>query len=151
MLLLLSHTSVAEGSAALEINNETAKERRSVAEINEHYVTLNEERAGPVVLLIGRDTAVVSPDDFQSFVAQFKAKRAAVVVGTIAPILGRHASRIAEALIGELQRMGTNGRRGRPIGDVMRQIWRNLLAKGILISLALTSYGDADWRLAPAP
>lgn len=153
MLLLLSHTEPASGGAALEINNAAANQRRFVDEINEHYVNLNGDRVGPLVLLIGCDTGVISPSDFQSFVAQFKDKGASMVVGTIAPILGRHASRVAEALVEEMKTIGAirgRGDRGVPFGAVMRQIRRNLLARGILISLALTSYGDADWRLAPA-
>lgn len=153
VLLLLSHTAADPGGAALEINKESAKERRFVQDINEHYVNLNAARIGPVVFLIGCDTGVVPASDFQSFVAQFKEKGASLVVGTIAPILGRHASRAAEALIDELQQIGPGdgpGDRGVPFGAVMRQIRRNLLARGILISLALTSYGDADWRLTPA-
>jgi hypothetical protein len=153
VLLLLSHTGAAPGGAALEINKAEANQRRLVAEINKHYVNLNGERVGPLVLLIGCDTGVVSPEDFQSFVAQFKDMGASMVVGTIAPILGRHASRVAEALVEEMKTIGSNGGhgdRGVPFGAVMRQIRRNLLARGILISLALTSYGDADWRLATA-
>jgi hypothetical protein len=152
ILLLLSHTEPAPGGAALEINKAAANERRFVDEINEHYINLNGERVGPLVLLIGCDTGVVSPSDFQSFVAQFKEKGASMVVGTIAPILGRHASRVAEALVEEMKAIGAtpgHGDKGVPFGAVMRQIRRNLLAKGVLVSLALTSYGDADWRLAP--
>jgi hypothetical protein len=154
VLLLLSHTAPDPAGAALEINKEAAKQRRSVDEINEHCVNVNAARVGPVVLLIGCDTGVVSPEDFQNFVAQFKDKGASLVVGTIAPILGRHASRTAEALIRELKTIGAGDDqddRGVPFGAVLRQIRRNLLDKGILISLALTSYGDADWRLATSP
>ncbi len=153
VLLLLSHTADDEEGAALEINKETAEQRRFVDEINEHYVNLNASRPGPIVLLMGCDTGVVAQGDFQNFVAQFKEKGASLVVGTIAPILGRHASRAAEALIEELGAVGgadDQGAHGEAFGAVMRQIRRNLLARGILISLALTSYGDADWRLAPA-
>src|SRR5439155_22892105 len=60
-LLLLSHTVEDTGGAALEINKESVKERRFVDDINEHYVNLNPERVGPVVLLLGCDTGVVSP------------------------------------------------------------------------------------------
>jgi hypothetical protein len=154
LLLLLAHTAPDPAGAVLEINKETAKQRRFVDEINERYVNVNGARVGPVVLLMGCDTGVVSPEDFQNFVAQFKDKGASLVLGTIAPILGRHASRTAEALIQELKTIGAEDNqddRGIPFGAVLRQIRRNLLERGILISLALTSYGDADWRLATSP
>jgi hypothetical protein len=152
MLLLLSHTAPDPRGAALEISKKDAQQLAFVPDINEAYVNVNASRVGPIVLLLGCDTSVVPQEDFQSFVAQFKEKGASLVVGTISPILGRHAGRVAEALIEELRSIGStagHGSKGVPFGAVMRQIRRNLMAKGVLIAMALTSYGDADWRLAP--
>ncbi|MBA3551286.1 MAG: hypothetical protein H0W27_00240 [Actinobacteria bacterium] len=153
LLLLLAHQTLEGGiTPALEINEERAGERRKAGEITEHYVNVNRDRPGPIVLLLGCDTAVPQ-DHYQSFVVQFRAVGASIVVGTLAPVLGRHAGRAAEALVEELQaltRADAAPDRGIAFGDVIRQIRRRLLARGILMSLCLTSYGDADWRLAPA-
>lgn len=151
VLLLLSHTVTDDPEgAALEINKESAKQRRYLDEINERHVNTNAKRAGPIVLLLGCDTAVPQVA-FQSFLVQFKEKGSSLVVGTIAPILGRHAGRAAEAFVEQLREISetTDGPdRGVPFGEVMRTIRRNLLAKGILMALCLTSYGDVDWRFA---
>ena len=36
---------------------------------------------------------------------------------------------------------------GRTIADAMMTIRRDLLAEGLPIALAVTCFGDADWRL----
>jgi len=150
LLLLLSHTELyAPNGAALEIAKKTAPERRVVAEITKHHVNLNPDHPGPIVMLLGCTTAVPQ-DDFQSFVVQFKEMGASLVVGTIAPVLGRHAGRVAEALVEKLlATTSVTGRTGQGavFGDAMLAIRRELLAKGVLMSLCLTAYGDADWRI----
>jgi hypothetical protein len=151
MLLLLAHTELntADG-AALEIAKKAAPERRVVAEITRNYVNLNPDRPGPIVMLLGCDTAIPQ-NDFQSFVVQFYEMGTSLVVGTTAPVLGRHAGRAAEALIHQLREMADAPDvpdRGLAFGDAMLVIRRQLLAKGILMALCLTAYGDAGWRLA---
>jgi hypothetical protein len=101
------------------------------------------------VLLLGCTTAVPLKS-FQSFTVQFGAMGAAVVIGTIAPVLGRHASRTAEALLEELGAIGRDPverKRGVPVGEAIRAVRRRLLARGILMSMSLAAYGDSDWRL----
>jgi hypothetical protein len=147
LLLLLAHTELnTNDGAALEI---ASKERRVVAQITKNYVNLNGKRPGPIVMLLGCDTGVPKTD-FQSFVVKFKDMGAALVVGTIAPVLGRHASRTAEALVEQLLKMtaaSPGAEHGNTFGDAMLVIRRELLRKGVLMSLCLTAYGDADWRL----
>jgi hypothetical protein len=150
LLLLLSHTELdTPDGAALEIATKSAPERRVVAEITKKHVTLNPDPPGPIVMLLGCTTAVPQ-DAFQSFVVQFKAMRASLVVGTIAPVLGRHAGRAAEALIEQLLAIAAiagGPDQGTAFGDAMLALRRELLAKGVLMSLCLTTYGDADWRI----
>jgi hypothetical protein len=151
LLLLLAHTELntADGTA-LEIAKKAAPERRVVAEITRNYVNLNPDHPGPIVMLLGCNTAVPQ-NDFQSFVVQFYEMGTSLVVGTIAPVLGRHAGRAAEALIHQLRLMAETSDipdRGLAFGDAMLVIRRQLLAKGILMALCLTAYGDAAWRLA---
>jgi hypothetical protein len=74
-----------------------------------------------------------------------------LVVGTTAPILGRHAGRVAEALIEQLRLIAETPDipdHGLAFGDAMLVMRRQLLKKGILAALCLTAYGDAEWRLA---
>jgi hypothetical protein len=119
-----------------------------VAQIRKGYVNPSGDQPGPVVLLLGCTTAVPL-ESFQSFTVQFGAMGAAVVIGTIAPVLGRHASRTAEALVEELGVLGRDParRRGVPVGEALRAVRRRLLGRGILMSLSLAAYGDSDWRL----
>jgi hypothetical protein len=100
----------------------------------------------PIVLLLGCDTAVAERE-LQSFVAQFRENGAALVVGTIAAVLGQHAAPVAQALARALHEAAA-GQEDATFGVVMRDIRRKLVADGQLMSLCLAAYGDADWRLA---
>jgi hypothetical protein len=151
LLLLLAHTELnSPKGAALEIAKRAGLERRRVGQITRRHVNPDAKRPGPIVMLLGCTTAVPQKH-FQSFVVQFYERGASLVLGTIAPVLGRHAGRTAEALIEQLLAMAatheTQNGRGMTIGDAMLAIRQQLLAKGILMALSLTAYGDADWRL----
>lgn len=149
LLLLLSHTetNVPEGPS-LEIARKGGTEIQAVANITKNFVNLNPDRPGPVVMLLGCTTAVPL-DTFQTFTVQFADVGASLVIGTIAPVLGRHAGRTAEGLIEALKgvQADAGGRRGIPVGEALRDVRRTLLAKGILMSMSLAAYGDADWQL----
>ena len=150
LLLLLSHTELnAPGGAALEIAKKGGPERRVVGQITTAYVNVNRDRPGPIVMLLGCTTAVPL-SNFQSFVVQFSNMGASLVVGTIAPVLGRHAGRAAEAIVEQLQAVSAAPRRSRrsmTFGEALLDIRRRLLANGILMAMCLAAYGDADWRL----
>jgi hypothetical protein len=104
-----------------------------------------------MVLLLGCDTAV-DKEEPESFVAGFRGAGAAVVVGTISPVLGENAVPVAVALLGELRRAvedpGPDG--VATFGEAMLGVRRTLVGKGHLTALCLTAVGDADWRLSPA-
>ena len=112
---------------------------------------MNDRRPGPIVLLLGCST-FVPLEKFQTATVSFAQEGAPVVIGTIAPVLGRHAGRTAEALIEALQTVQAAAGSGRevPIGEALRDVRRAMLAKGIIMAMSLAAYGDADWRL-PAP
>ena len=134
--------------ASLEIARKGGSEIQAVADITEAFVRLNPDGPGPVVMLLGCTTAVPL-DTFQTFTVQFKDMGASLVIGTIAPVLGRHAARTAEALIEALIKVQSDagGRDGIPVGEALRDVRRQLLGRGILMSMSLAAYGDADWRL----
>lgn len=150
VLVLLSHTELnGPDGVGLEIAAKGGPELRALPSITARHVNPNGTDPGPVVMLLGCTTAVPL-ESFQSFVVKFKDKGAALVVGTIAPVLGRHASRTAETLIDEFRRVAQDPsapENGVPVGDALREVRRNMLAKGILMAMSLAVYGDADWRL----
>jgi len=145
LMVLLSHTEKTQGSVALEIG---AGDLRVLAQITSTLVKAAPDGA-PVVLLLGCDTAVADRE-LQSFVSQFRDSGAALVVGTIAAVLGEHAAPVAQALTTAIHEAASRAgdADGPTFGTVMRDIRRKLLAEGELMSLCLATYGDADWRLS---
>ncbi len=145
LMVLLSHTEKTQGSVALEIG---AGDLRVLAQITSTLVKAAPDGA-PVVLLLGCDTAVADRE-LQSFVSQFRDSGAALVVGTIAAVLGEHAAPVAQALTTAIHEAASRAEDadGPTFGTVMRDIRRKLLAEGELMSLCLATYGDADWRLS---
>jgi hypothetical protein len=145
LLVLLSHTEKVQSSLALEIGSQ---EFRVLSQITSSLVKASPD-AAPVVLLLGCDTAVANRE-YQSFAARFREKGAALVVGTIAAVLGEHAAPVAQALAQALHDASTRAGSGTEevtFGVTMRDIRRKLLAEGELMSLCLATFGDADWRL----
>ena len=145
LLVLLAHSAVDDvtGLGALEIEED---QRVPASQINEHYV-LGAAGDHPIVLLLGCDTAV--PElQYQTFVTRFRMAKAALVVGTIATVAGSHAAGVAASLVQALREIDAS--RDPAFGDLLREVRRRLLADGEVMALALTSYGDADWRF-PAP
>lgn len=141
LLVLLAHTARDDvaGQTALEI--ETG-ERRPLARFGMPFVRAT-TAAAPIVLLLGCDTAVTDME-YQTFVTQFRSAGAALVVGTIATVAGRHAAGVASALSDALARPVS-----RPwiaFGDLLLAARRELLAGGEVMALCLTAYGDAEWR-----
>jgi hypothetical protein len=150
LLVLLSHTVDHQHMNALEIGaDDGTGSRIKLIELVPEFVKADSSDT-PVVLLLGCDTAV-ERNDFRSFLAQFLDCGAAVVVGTIAPVLGEHAAPVAQALIKELAAAMTPDQgNGRTFGDLMLDVRQRLLMEGELTALCMTSFGDADWGVASA-
>ncbi len=153
LLVLLSHTVEHQSVTALEIGPEVGGSRIKLIELVPEFVKI-EPADTPVVLLLGCDTAV-ERNEFRSFVGQFLDCGAALVVGTITPVLGERVSPVTQSLIREIASALTAG--GRPpgdqamtFGDLMLRVRRQLLTEGELTALCIASFGDADWRLVPA-
>lgn len=146
LLVLLSHTERVHRSLALEIGS---GQYRLASQITPSLVKAAPDDA-PVVLLLGCDTAVADRE-YQSFAARFREKGAALVVGTIAAVLGEHAAPVAQAVTTALHDAATRAASGpqeATFGVTMRDIRRRLLGEGELMSLCLATFGDADWRLS---
>ena len=139
LLLLLSHSDSAHGLSTLVIG---AKDAALVTELDQRFVGRG-AGPGPIVILLGCSTAVPKPV-YESFVTQFRRGGAAVVIGTLCEILGRHAAPIAKALVEQLA-LAAKESEGAPLGECMTRLRRQLLAQGIPIVLTVIAFGDADW------
>ena len=136
LLVLLSHTF----DEALESGPEDSGERATVAQINTRYVKKLANDA-PIVFLLGCDTAVAD-DKLVSFVGKFRDQGAALVVGTITPVLGERSAAVVRTVVEKLAQ-----KRRDPVsfGELMRDARCELLSKGELTALCATSFGDAGW------
>jgi hypothetical protein len=163
LLVLLSHTVTDRGSAQLEIGPDGTGSRCERIEVVQGFVKKRPADA-PVVLLLGCETAVAR-NDSQTFVARFRDEGAALVVGTIAPVLGEHAAPVASTLVQTLSALMSQDERAvsgdtpadepgndaKTFGDAMVEVRRKLLASGELTALCVTAFGDASWRLGGQP
>lgn len=140
LVLLPHHDRDEEGDEFLEIGE---GQRLETDQIWDEIVRRLPNGPNPVVLLMGCETNLTEIS-FENPVVRFRDHGAAVVVSTIATILGRHASPATEALVQLLDRMA-DGRH--TFGDIMLRLRQKLVATSTPMALGLTSYGDADWLL----
>jgi hypothetical protein len=82
---------------------------------------------------------------FLDFSSHFKNSGAAIVLSTFTKIRGSHAA----PLVVELLKILHSKKGGEEIrfGDAMLELRRKLFAKGLYVSMAMVSHGDADWKL----
>ena len=139
LLVLLSHTV----DDALEIGPESSAEKATLAQINSKFVKKAAQDA-PIVFLLGCTTGVAD-DKLVSFVGRFRDQGAALVVGTITPVLGERSAAVVEAVVAKLAQ-----KRAQPVrfGELMRDARRDLLSRGELTALCATSFGDASWLVS---
>jgi hypothetical protein len=156
ILVLLAHT--AKNARANQTALEIAKEDQVPAgRFSESYVRLAarasgepDDRPGPLVFLLGCET-VLPWLEYQTFVVRFQEREASIVVGTVATVAASHAANVAVKLVEELAARtgpGAGKHRAEAFGDVLLTARRRLLSQGEVMALCLTSYGDADWKLA---
>ena len=136
LLVLMPHTD--PKVKTLEISGKTLRSGR----IERKHVTGLHEIA-PVVMLFGCDTAGAK-DDPAGYVPRFMAKGAAVVFSTLTMLLGRHAAALSEQL-GSMLR--ADDRTVQPLGEVIATVRREAVRSGLISALAITAYGDADWKV----
>ena len=156
ILVLLAHTAknVRANQTALEIADE---DQVPAGRFSESYVRLAarasgepDDRPGPLVFLLGCET-VLPWLEYQTFVVRFQEREASIVVGTVATVAASHAANVAVKLVEELAARtgpGAGKHRAEAFGDVLLTARRRLLSQGEVMALCLTSYGDADWKLA---
>jgi hypothetical protein len=101
----------------------------------------------PLVILLGCETAAKDTSIFE-LPPKFTDGGAAVVLGTITKVLGRHAAPVAGRIVAELARRAATG--DVYITDAVRDVRRALLAEGQPFGLALVAYADGEWILGGA-
>ena len=143
LLLLLSHTeddALQGNMPALEI---AQLPRLRVVDIDEKHVRKPRSKATPVVMLIGCKTN--APDNpLHNCVLAFSTY-SAIVLSTGATILALQAGQVAAEMVRALASLPKN--KDASLGEVMLDLRRKLLAKGLPMVLTLSAYGDADWKL----
>jgi hypothetical protein len=140
LMVLLPHTDVGAFGEELQIGEADAL---SNAQIDSTVVGT---KPPVIVVLLGCETASTKVH-YASFVARFRTAEAAVVIGTLTLVLGRHAALVADTLVEQLERYWSEPFRTATVGDVITDIRRRLMQKGLPIGLAVVAFGDADWLL----
>jgi len=141
LLVLLAHTEVQETVNALVIGDKQVTLLTDITS-KSGFVT-SDPKQQPLLLLLGCSTATHARA-FQSFITQFRRAGASIIVGTLCEILGRHAAPIAKGLTEKLCAANSSPV-GKPMGSLMREVRREMLAAGYPIVLAVAAFGDADW------
>lgn len=142
LLVLLPHILLDDWDAeSLEIGN---KAQLRVGNIGDIHVRPEKNAPEPVVLLLGCETGTADIP-FESFVSAFRRHQSALVVSSLAKVLGRHAVPVAEAFVQSLQSL--EPLLPVPFGEVALAARRRLVAEGKLVAMGLVAYGDADWMI----
>jgi hypothetical protein len=141
LLFAIPHTGPSGGELAMELGGKFLAR----PDFDDTYVRrAGATGPGPLVVLLGCETRL-APIAYQDFASAFRLYGASIVISTVATVLGRHAVPVAVSLLDELK--AWSARDGGTVGDAMTAMRRAMVAKGIVIAMALTAYGDADWRL----
>ena len=113
--------------------------------IDFRYVKKNQDTSPPpIVILLGCDTAVPQTE-MDSIVSRFRRAGAAIVVGTVASVLGSHASSVAREIVAQLASI--ESRKQVPFGDLLLASRRRAIGQGVLMAMCIGGFGDADWLI----
>ena len=145
LLVLLVHTEQIKKDRiqALEIGD---GDLLPLSNIYQEHIRANESMT-PVVLLIGCRTAI-SHIEFQQFPVKFMRYGAALVLGTIATVLGRRAGPVTARLVETLAEMTEKG--DVAFGDALLAAKQKLVGEGQVMAVCLCAHGDAGWVLGKA-
>lgn len=97
----------------------------------------------PFVVLIGCEASSVENHGFD-ISSQLMNHGAAIVVSNFTKIRGRHAGPM---VISMLELLEAHKGKQVTLGEIVLKLRQLLLAKGIMVGLALITHGDADWKL----
>ncbi len=151
LLIALPHHDEEPLEDFLEIGDERLGRdlaRLGRGQIRSDYVNPDGREPGPILLLLGCRTGAESELGYVQLVREFQKLKTAIVLGTLAQILGRHAAPLARELVTQLLDVNDPDA---DFGTLMRRVRRRMLARGYLLALCLVALGDAEWRLTPPP
>jgi hypothetical protein len=141
LLVVLPHTAGTGAKITLEIGGNAIESAR----INQSYVR-TADSPPPVALLIGCDVAgTINTDAYLRHVAVFRQADAALVLATVATVLGADAADIAGELVVNL--IEATRKSPTRFGEILRDTKRAAVAKSEMVALCLLAFGDADWKL----
>jgi hypothetical protein len=142
LILALPHSGGTGQSITMEIGGDTL----ASIYIDDTYVWVDKSKTPPIAVLLGCDTgAAADPAAYASHVEAFRRADAALVIGTVATVLGESAAPMAGRLVDYLaSAVKTNPGR---FGEVLRTAKRQAVAESQMIALCLVAFGDADWKL----
>lgn len=151
LLVILPHHGEEAALDYLQIGDEAlppALGRLSRGQIDDQYLNPDHREPGPIVLLLGCRTAADTGIGYVQLTRYLQQHKTAIVLGTLAEVLGRHAAPLARELTAQLAAIDDPQA---DFGTVMRRVRRRMLARGYLMALCLVALGDAEWRLTPRP
>jgi hypothetical protein len=143
LLIAMPHVDQAGRASSLEIGSE----RLERVDLSEQYVCFpphTDDRPGPLVLLLGCETAV-APVAHRTMTSRFLTKGAAIVLGTRVPVIAEAAPVVGAAIIRALVAQSDDDEL--VFGEAMLAARRQLVAEGQLVALALVALGDGGWRV----
>jgi hypothetical protein len=138
LLVTLPHNVQSSPFNKLQIS---ATEDLALNRIRSDHVVPATVDVGPVMLLLGCNTAN-SEVGYQDFVNEMRSSGAAIVVATLTYVLGPQAARLAREFVRQIGSAGGQ----LTIGEIMRLVRARMLAEDNIMALAITAFGDADWR-----
>ncbi len=112
---------------------------------SEAYVTNRAAPPGPVMLLLGCNTAVGGGRALSSFASIFRSYGASLVVSSLGEVIAKQAPLAASAFLSNLA--GVLAQSPGSLGEVLLKTRRTLLADGKLLPLMLVNHGDPDWSV----
>ena len=146
LLMLMAHNEEIMGASMLQIGPKSDKGRTytKIKAPQVHMPPVVPPEAGPLVLLFGCRTAT-DEVPFQSFISAFRKAGASVVVATLSTVRGRHMAPAAKETLAVLLEHANS--EPESIGDVLVDVRRRLLAKGMPVGFTFVAFGDASWQL----
>lgn len=140
LLIAMPHHEQAD-PATLEINNDTT----IGVLIYDTHVRKTGQADPPIVALLGCDT-VGTALQYGTFIEKFRLEGAAIVIGTVATVFGKHATMVADMIVKGLKQ-GSEQDKNNRMGEIMRAMKRKAMLDGLMMALCVVAFGDADWKL----
>ena len=141
-LIALPHVEGRTESGDTEYFLEIGGNMLKAAAIRKDSVLQAEDAPAPLVILLGCNTSVPQ-SAIDSIVGCFRRAGAGIVVGTVASVLGSHASAVAQEIATQI--VGLSKGKEVPFGDLLLAVRRRALGRGIVMAMCVGGFGDADW------